>query len=172
MSNLSRIGNWKLKIENSRVKREWGFTFIEISVVISILSILTTLGIAAFVNYSRNQSLQTAALDLVTTLNLAKSRSFSQAKPPECASETLEGYRVSILASSDGYELHAICTGNLYQVKKVTFPQNITVSSNGTTSRSFFFPVISGGVTGSGSVILVGYGNSRTISVDSVGTVK
>ncbi|MEX2007565.1 MAG: prepilin-type N-terminal cleavage/methylation domain-containing protein [Candidatus Levyibacteriota bacterium] len=154
------------------MKRNAGFTLIEISVVVSILSILTTLGIASFVNYSRNQSLQTAALDLVTTLNLAKSRSFSQVKPSECVNQSLEGYRVSILASDDGYQLHAICSGNVYEIKEETFPQGITVSSDGTTSRSFLFPVISGGVVGAGSVVITGYGNSRTITVDSVGTVK
>lgn len=159
-----------VKCHMSNVKL--GFTLIEISVVVSILSILTTLGIAAFVNYSRNQSLQTAALELTTTLNLAKSRSFSQVKPQECVNQPLEGYRVLISFLGNSYELQAICGGNVYKVKEIVFPQNVTVAQEETTSSSFLFPVISGGVVGSGSVVLSGYGKERAITVDSVGTVK
>ena len=160
----------KVKGQMSNVQK--GFTLIEISIVVSIMAALTTMGVASFVSYSRSQSLQTAALDFSTTLNLAKSRSFSQVKPQQCVSQALEGYRVQILAGNDGYELQAICAGNVYKVKEGTFPQNITVSPDGTTSTSFFFPIISGGVVGSGSVVLTGYGQSRTITVDQIGTVK
>lgn len=163
------------------MKRNLGFTLIEISIVISILAVLTTAGLAAFVNYSRTQSLQTAVYDLRTTLNLAKSRAFSQVKPEQsispdiiepCASQPLDGYRVLVSETNDSFEMDAICAGNSYKIQSGNFPQNITVSSGATTSTSFFFPVISGGVVGSGSVALTGYGQTRTIVVDSIGTVK
>jgi len=153
------------------MRKSAGFTLIEISVVVSILAILTTMGVASFVSYSRSQSLQAAALDLSTTLNLAKSRSFSQVKPPQCVNQVLDGYRVIILSAGNGYELQAICAANVYKIREGAFPQNITVSS-ATTSTSFFFPLISGGVVGAGSVVLSGYGNTRTITVDQIGTVK
>ena len=163
------------------MKRSLGFTLVELVVVISILAVLTTAGLASFVSYSRTQSLQTTASDLITTLNLAKSRSSSQVKPDSsispdmqnpCAIQPLNGYRVLISTPTNSYEMDAICAENIYKIINVTFPTNISVSQNGTTSTSFLFPVISGGVVGSGSVVLTGYGLTRTITVDSIGTVK
>lgn len=154
------------------MSRNSGFTLIEISVVVSILAVLTTMGIAAFVNYSRTQTLQGAAFDLRTNLNLAKSRAFSQVKPEECSSQALDGYRVVVLSASNKWEMDAVCAGNVYKIKEGSFPQNVTISQNETTSSSFFFPVISGGVVGSGSVVLSGFGQKKTITVDSLGTVK
>jgi len=153
------------------VHKSAGFTLIEISIVVSILAMLTTVGIASFVNYSRSQALQSAAYDLKTSLNLAKSRSFSQVKPTSCGNQTLDGYKVAIYTTSNSYELTALCAGNVYVVKSTAFPSNIVISAD-STSTSFFFPVISGGVVGSGSAILTGFGQTRTITVDSIGTVK
>lgn len=149
-----------------------GFTLIELAVVISILAILTTVGLAAFVSYSRTQTIASAASDLSTILNLAKSRSFSQVKPEQCVNQSLDGYKVLIFLSSNSYEMDAVCSGNVYKIKSVNLPQNVVFSSDATTSTSFFFPVISGGVLGSGSVVLSGFGQTRTITVDLVGTVK
>lgn len=153
------------------MKRSSGFTLIEISIVISVLAVLTTGGLAAFVNYSRTQSLQSAAYDLRTTLNLAKSRSFSQVKPEQCLNQSIDGYKVVIFQASNAYELDAVCAGNIYKLSSGTFPTNVVVGS-GSTSLSFFFPVISGGVIGSGSVVLSGFGQTRTITVDSIGIIK
>jgi len=152
--------------------RSRGFTLIEISVAVSILAVVTTMGIAAFVSYSRNQALQTSAYELSTTLNLAKSRAFSQVKPEQCLNQSLDGYRVLISALTGTYELDVICSGNIYKIKDGAFSKNVTVVQAQTTSTSFFFPVISGGVVGSGSVVLSGFGQTRTIIVDSFGTVK
>ncbi len=156
------------------MRRSAGFTLIELSIVISILAVLTTAGLAAFVNFSRSQSLQSAAHELSTTLNLAKSRSLSQAKPTDCGLEFLDGYKVLIDKASSSYELVAVCSGeNFYIQGRVNFPTNVTVSSY-TTSLSFFFPVISGGVVGSGKVVLSLSDSSqeRTIIVDSNGIVR
>lgn len=153
------------------MKKSSGFTLIELSIAISILAILTTAGLAAFVNYSRTQALQTAAYDLRTTLNLAKSRSFSQVKPAQCGNQTLDGYKVAIYITSNSYELIALCAGNVYVAKSTTFPSGIAVTSD-STSTSFFFPVISGGVAGSGYVVLTGFGQTKTITVDQIGTIK
>lgn len=154
------------------MKKALGFTLIELSVVISILSILTTLGIASFVNYSRSQALQTAVSDLTTSLNLAKSRALSQVKPEQCSAQSLDGYKIVVSSNSGSYDLDAVCAGNTYKIQTTVFDKNISVSSEGTTSTSFFFPVISGPVTGFGSIVLTGFGKSKTITVDQVGVVR
>lgn len=163
---MRRIFNFKPRLAD-------GFTLIEISIVISVLAILTTVGLASFVSYSRTQAVQSASYELITTLNLAKSRSFSQVKPTACINTSLDGYKVVILPDYKSYELDAVCSGgNVYRIQNIALPQNITFSASDTTSTSFLFPVVNGGVIGAGTIVLSGYGKTRTIVVDSVGTVK
>jgi prepilin-type N-terminal cleavage/methylation domain-containing protein len=166
---------WK-KIVNSQwsiVNRQPGFTLIEISIVISILAIISTAGLASFVNYSRTQALQTSASELATTLNLAKSRAFSQVKPPECSAQPLNGYKVVISEIMNTFELDAVCSGNnSIPIQTRPLSKGVTFSISDTSSTSFLFPVISGGVVGSGKVVITGFGMKKTITVDSIGNVK
>ena len=72
---------------------EKGFTLIELMVVFSILAVLSTIGVAAFVSFSRTQTLNAAASDIKSMLNLAKSRAYSQVKPSvtPCNTSQLDG---------------------------------------------------------------------------------
>lgn len=144
-----------------------GFTLIEISVVISVLAILSTLGIASFVSFSHKQELSSTVYELSTTINLAKSRAFSQVKPAQCANLPLDGYKI-VITPPNSYQMDAVCGGYSFNIKSVTMPKNIT----STTYASFFFPVITGGVTGAGTVALTGYGQTKTVTVDSLGNIK
>ena len=63
---------------------EKGFTLLELIVVFSIIAILSTIGLASFVNYSKAQILQGSANDIISTLNTAKSKAASQIKPNTC----------------------------------------------------------------------------------------
>lgn len=149
-----------------------GFTIIELIVVISVIAILAVIGIAAFVNYGRVQALETAASQIVSYLNLAKSRSISQVKPQSCVNQTLNGYKVVLTFSSQNYELDVVCSGFSYKIEGKTLPRNITFDAVNTTSTSFFFPVIVSGVEGAGRIVIQGYEKSKTITVDSVGGIK
>lgn len=162
------MSNVKCKMSNIQK----GFTLIEISIVISILAIISTVGLASFVNYSRKQTLQSSADQLITTLNLAKSRAFSQVKPQECNSQPLNGYKVVISETNNSFELDAVCSGNVFKISESSLYQGLSFSGSDTTSTSFLFPVISGGVIGSGTVVITGFGMTKTITVDSIGNVK
>ena len=65
MRNKSQIANPK---KNGNCRN--GFTLIEMVVAFSILAVLSTIGIAAFVNYSRSQAMQQATNDLSTVEGL------------------------------------------------------------------------------------------------------
>lgn len=148
-----------------------GFTLIELIVVFSAISILSTIGIASFVNYSRSQALQTSATDLVNTLNLAKSRALSQVKPSQCTSQdALSGYQVNVLNNST-YNISVIC-GGTHTVATITLPTNITFDLAQTTANSVFFPIISSGVQGTGAIDMTAYGQSRCIVVNPGGTIQ
>ena len=157
-----------------------GFTLIELLFVFSVFAVLSTVGVASFVTYSRAQTLSVATLDLSAMLQVAKSRASSQVKPSNCGANTLDGYRVvicglagSICPTASTYELRAVCgpTESIYATKKL--PTSITFESNTsqTTSVSYMFKTISGGVDGAGKVTLRGYGNTKSITVDVTGNI-
>lgn len=162
-----------------------GFTLIEIIVVFAIIAILSVIGVAAFVNYSRIQTVEAAAGELSSFLVIAKSRAISQVKPtaqiPQCDnSSILNGYRVAvcptstsdILCSAAGtYVLGVRCSNADYKLQTGTLPKNVTYTPS-PTSTSFFYPIISSGVVGSGIISISGYGFTKTITVDNVGGIQ
>lgn len=162
-----------------------GFTLIEIIVVFTIIAVLSVIGVASFANYSRRQTVDNAAQDLSSFLVIAKSRAISQVKPTtqiaQCdANSILNGYKVvlcptsssDVLCSSAGtYVLGVRCSNVDYRIQSGTLPKNVTFNPT-PTSTSFFYPVISSGVVGSGTISLSGYGYVKTVIVDSVGGIR
>lgn len=74
-----------------------GFTLIELLIVISIVAIISTIGILTFVQYNRRQVLINSGNEVFSAFNLAKSRAQSQVKPEgrePCDSNPLDGYRI------------------------------------------------------------------------------
>ena len=70
---------WKGFILNFPVlKKSEGFTLLELIVVFSIIAILSTIGVASYTSYARQQLLQGAVNDLSAVLNTAKSKASSQ----------------------------------------------------------------------------------------------
>lgn len=153
--------------------RKKGFTLIELAVVMAVIGILGAIGVTAFVDYSRTQTLQTAANDLTLTLNVAKQNSLSQLKNLSlCASaSTLNGYKV-VITNSTTYNLNMVCSGTDINISTKSLPANITFSS--ATPASFFFPVLKGGVTiaGSPTITLTGFGKTKSVTVTNAGIIK
>ena len=160
-------------MDEKRLSNNLGFTLIELIVVFSIMAILSSVGIASFVSYSRSQSIQTAASNLELTLELAKSRASSQVKPSQCLG-ALSGYQVDILSVTT-YSLSVFCP-EVHLVQTVTLPDSGNIKFDlgvgQTTTNSVFFPVITSGVRGSGNIILTGYNQSRWVCIDSRGIIK
>ena len=151
---------------------QMGFTLIEIVIVLAFVSIISTIGIAGYVQYSRVQKLNAASLDFATVLQTAKSRALSQVKVGggSCGQQAsiLDGYRIVISSDSTTHSLQAMCKVNqdvastedttVTQTKKL--PSNITFSLPGSaSSATIFFNVLTGLVT-----VTVGITN---INIDS-----
>lgn len=152
-----------------------GFTLIEFIVVLSIIAILSTLGIVAFVNYSRTQVLNAAASDVVTMLKTAKSRAQSQVKPTLCITPPLVGYKV-VIPSARIYRLEVVCgdARNVSPIEEKTLPANISFSS-ASLGSSFLFNILTGGVEGASSggtsIVINGYSQTKTITIYSDGRI-
>lgn len=174
----------------SSVIYQRGFTFIELIVTFSVIAILSGVGIASFVSYSRSQELNVAASELTTVINLAKSSSASQVKPDICGDNAIENYEVRICGlgtqpscvssemsgySGFWYELDINCSGNTFSIPNYSkkLPKSIVFDSYPafTTTTSIIFPVISGGVKNEGQIVLMGYGKKKTISINSMGII-
>ncbi len=157
-----------------------GFTLIELLFVFSVFAVLSTIGVASFVTYSRTQTLSAATFDLSTMFNVAKSRASSQVKPSSCGVNVLDGYKVTICGLAQSacptvsmYQLRVICgtTETVISAKKL--PSSIQFDSDvaKTTSVSYFFKTLTGGVDGSGKVTLRGYGNAKSVIIDTSGNI-
>jgi len=156
---------------------EKGFTLIELMVVFSIFAVLSTIGVAAFVSFSRTQTLNAAASDIKSMLNLAKSRAYSQVKPSvtPCNTSQLDGYKVKIDSMGGSYDLIAQCGGlDTAPIRTGRLPSGYSFTTGPPTPPStFFFPVIKGGVVGNGNVgINNGFGQWAIISVSSDGNIN
>ncbi len=147
--------------------RQRGFTLIELLVTVSIIAILSTVGVAAFVSYSRTQVLNAAASDLFTTLQIARSRAASQVKKsPECDNKVLEGYKV-VLCGLDGlnpcvadnvignYEMDIICLGTATRILSKKLPPAVAFNTTfAESTESIFFYPLKGGVSGIGTITI------------------
>lgn len=141
--------------------KQRGFTLIELLVVISIMVVLSVMGIAGFISYSRNQVIVTATQEVASLLNVAKSRAQSQVRPDICvAAQALRGYAVQLNKVDDNeynYHLHVLCgdktdgttpkdCDDIVQDNiigdKITLPPGIVVSE-----QCVMFQVLSGAVT-------------------------
>jgi len=162
--------NSQLSILNSQFSST-GFTLIELIVVLSVAAVISVVGIAAFVSYNQTQSLNTTAADIANMFNVAKSRAASGVKPTTapCSIEALNGYRISIIPSST-YKLDAVCPSGTSNILTSTLPNTIIFTSPPTT---FTVPVLTGGFSGGGTtIVLRGFGKSKTITVDSLGNAR
>ena len=158
--------------------RSLGFTLIELVVVFSVIIIVSTLGIASNVSYSRAQTLQQASNEFVTVLNTAKARSGSQIKPTsQCtAVSALNGYSVTVNIAARSYALNVICSGVTTPLSTTTLPNGVSFNSAtgnpATTTTSVTFSVLTGGVIGSGNIVLSAFGSSKTVTISQVGGIQ
>ncbi len=132
-------------IFKKNLKKNLGFTIVEIIVVFSVIAILSSIGVAASVNYSRAQSLESAYQNLLTTLNQAKSYSLSQYKPNECSNSVLEKYLIELDVENSTYTFSVICESP-HEISSTNLPKDVAFSSTEITSRFFEFPILTGGI--------------------------
>lgn len=109
-----KIRNYFLDNKNAA-----GFTLLEMLVVFTVIGLLTGVGFASFVSYSKKQTLDQAVQDLKTGIDQAKFNAVSRVKPtvsPCSDTAPLDRYRirvctstVSCTTSSDLYETDAGC---------------------------------------------------------------
>jgi prepilin-type N-terminal cleavage/methylation domain-containing protein len=161
-----------------------GFTLIELLVVFSIIAVLSALGMVSFVSYSRTQQVNQVANNLKLLISQARFNALSSVKTnhdPDgntvnCGNESLAGYSVNLLGN-DRLELNQICTNtNPFRIKLIVLPANLTFTNSAATCTQIHFDSLSSTATGVPtlpcSIILHGYNQDKTISVDVSGNTS
>ena len=162
-SKNGRLRKSKPNLKNFKKNSFSGFTLLELVVVFSIIAILSTIGLASYVNYGNNQVILNSASDLQNILNSAKQKAAAQAKPSSClTTDVLSGYGVEVYPApnTEGfyfYSLYALCNGNKKSINTYELPRGVQIAPSPlTTTNNVFFSVLTGSVTGSGKIDITG----------------
>ena len=157
-----------------------GFTLIELLVVFSLIAVLSGIGLVSFVTYSRSQQVNQSANNIKLLINQARFNALSGVKTNQdingntvsCGAASLGGYTINILGNSQ-LEMNQLCTNiSPSRIKLLVLPNNITFSV-ATTCTQIHFNTLSPTANGAPcSIVLSGFGQIKTISVDSGGNTS
>lgn len=142
----------------NKLKINAAFTLVELLVVIAIISTISFVGIVAFASYGKIQALNSASADVISVLQLAKSRAQSQVKPEDITlcEGFLDGYEVVLYNSS--IEMYAYCDRERGSNPILTKILSRPIMFGSLPVSAFLFKVLTGGVDGidgGGSLITI-----------------
>lgn len=167
------MSHLKSEISKERKSSDWkiarGFTLIEILLVFALMGVLTATSVNSFFSYNRNQSFRTAVNNVVHELNAEKAKAISQVKPSTCVTPPLEGYGMWFPVPGTYYRVDMHCGGVNYVLARINLPSQVTFA---TGSQTVFFKVATGTIAASRTIIITGYGNTATITVDVSGNIS
>lgn len=153
-----------------------GLTLIEFLVVVSIITILSAMGISVYNQFNRRQILTQAVKNLKNDLRLAQSKAMAGEKPSGCTG-TLSGYQVVFYSipdpDRDTYKIFAICDSGSTPVGTYELPENVRFSPSGPPDPSpITFNVLTRGVSGAGSINLTAFSKTQVITVTDTGEIN
>lgn len=159
------------------LREQTGFSLIELLVVLSILAILTTIGLVSFLNYNRAQALTTASRDLRNNLRFAQSKAIVGEKPAGCT--TLSGYSLGFIANNE-YAIYAICNSSLdfKTVAKFKMPRGIRQTAGSLVTFKIISgatSIMMGGVLFESDITITltsDYGGTENITVTQNGVIQ
>jgi len=140
-----------------------GFTFIELLAIFSIIAVLSTFGFVSYTSYTNSQVVQSAATDVFSFYNSAKSESLSQVKPTQCGAQILAGYKIVITMPTQ-YKLYVVCGANTYIIASKNLPTGISFGTGST--QSVQFNIITG-TSNIGTITITGFGKSHSININA-----
>ena len=159
-----------LLLKSPRLSSNLGFTIVELLIILSLIALLFTLGIAQYNRFNRSQTLTQTKNELVSNLRLAQGKSLAGEKPNQCGDEALLGHQLEF-TNNQSYKIVAVCGSEPYpEVKQtVTFPEGVIKTS---AENIVFFKILSQGVESEVTITLSGFGETRDIIITAAGEIK
>lgn len=173
--NIKKFLNFKIFPHYSSLfthcsrRRRGGFTLIEILVTVSIIGILTTIGIASYNNFNEQRKIRRAADELKSYIRLAASRANNNEKDATVCTtpaDTLDGWYIDF----SPLRIYGKCGGTEFKSQNI---DSFGVSVSPATGEIRFLPLASGGGTdlATSLTITVGGVGGVTLTVDPSGNV-
>jgi len=165
-------------LQTKLIKQVSGFTLIELMVVVSLIAIMFSIGLASYNTFNRNQILQQAAEETRSNLRLAQNYALVGQKPAGCAGLTLKGY--NFVTTVHTYSINAVCSDDSISgpIKTVDLSsKNISISVNPNPPATIVFLVLARGVD-TGNVqdktitLSTPSGLNRVIEISTEGVIK
>jgi len=153
-------------------KTALGYTLIELLIVITLITLLFTLGMAQYNQFNRRQTLVKAKDELISNLRLAQSKSLAGEKPDICGTETLTGHKLKFFPDKQRYKIVAVCNDEVDVKIGMSLPTGITRKSG---PAEVFFKGLSQGtnIDGQANIVLEdSNGETRAITITSIGEIK
>lgn len=160
----------KQKTRRVVILSDYGFTLIELMVVIAVMGMLSVIGILTLVDYSKTQQLNTETLSVATALRRAKSRALSQVKPSSCVTD-LQGYKVVFCTTTNckTYQTYAVCGTDIIDGPQQTLAGPVVFGA--IPPPSIFFRVLTEKAD-PGTVQINNGTLIKTITIDALGGVS
>ncbi len=162
-----------------------GFTIIELLVVITLVGLVSGIGIFSMVNYGNTQLIEQSVGNTKSIFDEAKFNAVSSVKLEVDATgqaitcdTDVTAYRVDVLPSSvgnDSIELHMICNNSEELVKTFELPSNLNMGV-GTTCDEVVYETVRLQVSGLPllpcDIDIEGFGQTKTIRINELGNVN
>jgi len=149
-----------------------GYTLIELLIVITLITLLFTLGVAQYNKFNRRQILVKARDELISNLRLAQAKSLAGEKPDACGDEILTGHKLKFFPDKQGYKIVAVCNDEIDVKTGISLPTGITRKSGPAT---VFFKGLSQGtdIDGQANIVLEdSNGDTSTVMITGTGEIK
>lgn len=130
-------------LQNQKGKK--GYTFIEVLVGITIITLIFAFGYAGFREFARRQTLSSAVRDLKGELRLAQEQALAGKKPDHANCNTpnlLSGFYFRV-TSATTYTIEALCSGGTVEIKEKEITTPLTISTP--TPNPILFKVLGQG---------------------------
>ncbi|PWU22888.1 hypothetical protein C5B42_04870 [Candidatus Cerribacteria bacterium 'Amazon FNV 2010 28 9'] len=150
------------------MSRCFGYTLIELVVVIGIIALLVGGSVAGYSTLNNRQLVLTSGKEVESVMRTAQQRAISGEKPSGCTN--LLGYNVTAANGSSAYTLNAICSGNT--TIKMQSDQLRSGVTFGTAINVLFIGQV-GGVSGTtGTISVKSSSHTFTFTLSSSGDIS
>lgn len=148
--------------------RSFGYTLIELVVVIAIIGLLVGGSIAGYNTLNKRQTTTNAGRELISVMRTAQERAVSGKKPTVC--DQLVGYSVSGVSNGTSYALNSVCIVGGATVSSLVQTYQLPTGVKFSGAFSTQFNVQTGGASGTtGDITLTSSTNTYTLTVGPAG---